>query len=170
MTNVNFPRRSLPQTIDRLGSSPERPVSQGSATREIARETDPHQGGHERALPKVARHVEREMFPRMSAAVLAATVFVAVDQVPNWNVAPSCRVAVSKTSPVGDMEVCMSNEQAARDQLAKEWEQFTPADKAHCLRLATLGGEPSYTDLLTCLELERDARALREKGGGTAGQ
>ena len=37
------------------------------------------------------------MFPRMSAAVLAATVFVAVDQVPNWNVAPSCRVAVSKT-------------------------------------------------------------------------
>jgi hypothetical protein len=110
------------------------------------------------------------MFPRMSAVVLAATVFVAVDQVPNWNVAPSCRVAVSKTIPLGDMEVCMSNEQAARDQLAKEWEQFTPADKAHCLRLATLGGEPSYTDLLTCLELERDARALREKDGGTAGQ
>ena len=110
------------------------------------------------------------MFPRMSAAVVAATVFVAVDQVPNWNVAPSCRVSVSKTSPLGDMEVCMSNERAARDQLVKEWEKFTPADKAHCLRLATLGGEPSYTDLLTCLELERDARTLREKEGGTSGQ
>jgi hypothetical protein len=31
-----------------------------------------------------------------------------------------------------------------------------------------LGGEPSYTDLLTCLELERDARILREKDRGTA--
>src|SRR6202047_4247638 len=97
------------------------------------------------------------MFPRMSAAVLAATVFVAVDQVPNWNVAPSCRVAVSKTIPLGDMEVCMSNERAARDQLVKEWEKFTPADKAHCLRLATLGGEPSYTEFITYLVVGRGA-------------
>jgi hypothetical protein len=49
-------------------------------------------------------------------------------------------------------------------------EQFTSADKSHCLRLATLGGEPSYADLLTCLELERDARNLREKEGNAAGR
>jgi|SRR5882757_9997871 hypothetical protein len=110
------------------------------------------------------------MFPQVSAAMFAATVFVATDPVPNWNVEPSCRLVVNKTIPVGDMEICMNNERAARDQLAKEWEQFASADKSHCLRLATLGGEPSYTDLLTCLELERDARTLREKESNTAGQ
>jgi hypothetical protein len=110
------------------------------------------------------------MFPPMSAAIFAATVLVAADPVPNWNVEPSCRLLVNRTVPVGDMEICMNIERAARDQLAKEWEQFTPADKSHCLRLSTLGGEPSYTDLLTCLELERDARNLREKEGDKAGR
>jgi hypothetical protein len=107
------------------------------------------------------------MFLPMSTAILATTVLVAADEVPRLNVEPSCRVEVSKTIPNGDMEVCMENERSAREQLVREWTQFTPADKAYCLRLSTLGGEPSYTDLLTCLELERDARNLREKDRGT---
>jgi hypothetical protein len=61
------------------------------------------------------------MFPRMSAAIFAATVFVAADPVPNWNVEPSCHLVVNRTVPVGDMEICMNHERAARDQLAKEW-------------------------------------------------
>jgi hypothetical protein len=104
----------------------------------------------------------------MSTAIFAATVLVAADPIPSWNVEPSCRLEVSKTIPIGDMKICMDNERASRDQLAKEWEQFAPADKAHCLRLSTLGGPPSYTDLLTCLELERDARSLQEKERGAA--
>ena len=38
---------------------------------------------------------------------------------------------------------------------------FAADDRALCLRRATLGGVPTYTDLLTCLELERDARNVR---------
>lgn len=110
------------------------------------------------------------MFSPMSPAILVATVLIASDQAPNWNVEPSCRVEASRTIPLGDLQVCMDTERTARDQLAKEWEQFASADKAHCLRLSTLGGEPSYTDLLTCLELQRDARALREKEGKATGQ
>src|ERR1700722_1269048 len=105
------------------------------------------------------------MFPPMSTAILVATVLVAGDQVPNWNVEPSCRVEASRAIPVGDLQVCMDNERTARDQLAKEWWQSAPAAGAPALRFSTLGGEPSYTDLLTCLELPRDARALREKEG-----
>jgi hypothetical protein len=110
------------------------------------------------------------MFPPMSTAILVATVLVAGEQVPSGNVEASCRVEVSRTFPVADLQVCMDNERNARDQLAKEWKQFGPADKAQCLRLSTLGGEPSYTDLLTCLELRRGARALREKEGKATGQ
>jgi hypothetical protein len=110
------------------------------------------------------------MFPPMSTAILVATVLVAGHQVPNWNVEPSCRLEASKAIPVGDLQVRMDDERTARDQLAKEWEQFASADKAHCLRLSTLGGEPSYTELLTCLELQRDAKALREKEGKATAQ
>ena len=39
------------------------------------------------------------------------------------------------------------------------------ADRSFCQRLATTGGtSPTYTELLTCLELQRDARNLREQG------
>jgi hypothetical protein len=107
------------------------------------------------------------MFPPMSATIVAATIFVAADQVPNWNVEPSCRLQVGKTTLISDMKVCMDHEREARAQLVREWNQFAAADKAHCLRLSSLGGEPSYADLVTCLELQRDARNLREKEGAT---
>jgi hypothetical protein len=48
---------------------------------------------------------------------------------------------------------------ATRDQLAGE---FTSGDKSHCLGLSSLRGVPTYTELLTCLELARDARNLRD--------
>lgn len=127
-------------------------------------------------LPRVASRSMRptrtetghDMFFPMKAAIFASAVLVAADQVPSWNVEPSCRLEASRAVPTRDMEVCMENERSAREQLVKEWEEFASADKSHCLRLSTLGGEPSYTDLLTCLELERDARNLREKDRGTA--
>ena len=34
----------------------------------------------------------------------------------------------------------------------------------------TIGGDPIYTELLTCLELQRDARMLREKERATEGR
>ena len=64
--------------------------------------------------------------------------------------------------PIGDANVCVEKEQEARDQLVKQWTQFLPAERAHCLRLTTLGGDPIYTELLTCLEMQRDARRLRK--------
>jgi hypothetical protein len=46
----------------------------------------------------------------------------------------------------------------------RTWTGFDPADRAHCVRLMTAGGaEATYTALLTCLEVERDARTIREK-------
>ena len=55
--------------------------------------------------------------------------------------------------------------QAARDELVKRWEAFNADDKATCIPLAMAGGTPTYTELLTCLDLRRDARLLRESEG-----
>jgi hypothetical protein len=54
-------------------------------------------------------------------------------------------------------------------QLKKEWPAFSAADKQHCVTLAKTGGESSNTELLTCLEMSRDVRALRSAGVAASG-
>jgi len=109
------------------------------------------------------------MFPLFDAAVLAVSVVLVADQIPTFNVEPFCRAVASRAVPVGDASICVRKEMEARNQLAREWTQFAPADKSHCVQLSTIGGDPTYTELLTCLELQRDARNLREKESGTTG-
>ena len=49
--------------------------------------------------------------------------------------------------------------------MIKEWSDFSSDDKRHCVAEATVGGESSYTDLLTCLEMARDVRELHKQAG-----
>ncbi len=56
---------------------------------------------------------------------------------------------------------CLKSEQAIRDQLVRQWSSFSAADRNHCAKESVMGGESSYTELLTCLEMARDVRALR---------
>ena len=109
------------------------------------------------------------MFPPFDVTALSAFVLVVADRIPTFNIEPFCRVVASRAAPVGDASICMRKEMEARGQLAREWTQFAPADKSHCVQLSTIGGDPTYTELLTCLELQRDARNLREKESGTTG-
>ena len=39
-------------------------------------------------------------------------------------------------------------------------EQFFPAEQQRCTRLTTLGGSPSYVEMLTCLEMAQAAKKL----------
>ncbi|HEY4403171.1 MAG TPA: hypothetical protein VGN55_00855 [Xanthobacteraceae bacterium] len=94
----------------------------------------------------------------MVGAHLATTV---AGGVPNFNVEPSCRQAASGDIGIKqDLSVCLEDEKGARDQLAKEWSGFTTEDRGLCTRLAGAGGTPTYTELLVCLEMARDARKL----------
>ena len=58
-------------------------------------------------------------------------------------------------------EECVKSEQGVREQIKQAWPTFSEADKKHCVALAKTGGEASNTELLTCLEMSRDVRALR---------
>jgi hypothetical protein len=58
------------------------------------------------------------------------------------------------------MSQCVASEQEVRGELVKAWSTFASADKVHCIREATMGGEASYTDLITCLEMARDVRKM----------
>jgi len=101
-------------------------------------------------------------------------------EIPNLDIRPVCRGIASQSADPGvgehgtqanTFQRCMESEKAVREQLTREWSAFSAADKQHCITLATTGGESSNTELLTCLEMARDVRALRneyEHGGQSA--
>lgn len=90
----------------------------------------------------------------------AAHLVLVADEVPKLNVEPSCRAAVEAS--VGenrDTNACLHDEQQARNQLEKNWNQYSSIEKEHCLRLSQLGGLPSYVELLTCLQMAKDVKS-----------
>ena len=102
----------------------------------------------------------------LALAFASQLVITVAEGVPTFDVAPGCRAAV--TVMPGSFEACMNDEQAARGQLVSLWDQFAAPDRATCAQNETSGGTPSYVELLTCLQISRDARALPEsKTDGT---
>ena len=103
------------------------------------------------------------MFVPVNTLLLATSVMLAADNIPAFNVEPHCRTIAVRTGVPQDRDICLQQEQAAKQQLVTQWREFAPAEKSHCLRLSTLGSDPTYTELLACLELDRDARRQREQ-------
>jgi hypothetical protein len=121
---------------------------------------------------KTAIHL-RDMLTRSASAVLllAAAYSARADEVPVLNVDPVCRGIAQqagdpseKGGPDLSFSQCVKNEELMRQKLSKEWSTFAPADRANCIGESKAGGEASYTDLVTCLELARDARKLNAPG------
>jgi hypothetical protein len=110
------------------------------------------------------------MFILFSALPLAAQlVIAAADGVPKLDVTPSCRgaAAAASASETGDlMRLCLDSEQRSYDQLLKQWSEFLPADRIYCSNKQK-AFEPTYTELLTCLEMARDVKKIKRLNGDT---
>jgi hypothetical protein len=90
-----------------------------------------------------------------------------VDSVPKLNVEQVCQgiaqqggVSFHDADIAVEKKNCLDSESAIRDQLTKQWSSFSSADKIACTNEAEMGGDSSYTELLTCLEMARDIRAM----------
>ena len=99
--------------------------------------------------------------------LLTSTLFALADDLPVLNVKPVCRGIAAqamnpseKGGPDLKFNDCVDSEELVRKELAKTWSTFAPTDRGHCFREATMGGESSYTELITCLEMARDVRKL----------
>jgi len=105
----------------------------------------------------------------LAALLLASASIAAAQGIPTIDVGPSCRAAAKGSVGMQqDYESCRKSEDAARQALVKEWSTFIPADRGSCFRLTTTGTPGTYTELLTCLEMKRDARKLPD--ASTVGQ
>ena len=95
------------------------------------------------------------MLLHLPIAIMATLSPVAVsDTVPNFDVAKECRFEGGSTA---DIDRCHQDEATALEQLKANWAQFTGVDKSTCHSFATVGGFASYVELLTCLEMAREA-------------
>jgi hypothetical protein len=104
-------------------------------------------------------------------AVLALSAHLAIpaaDSVPTLNVEQVCQgiaqqggVTFHDPQIAQEKKDCLDSEQAIRDELVKQWGNFNASDKVACTNESRMGGDSSYTELLTCLEMARDVRALR---------
>jgi hypothetical protein len=82
------------------------------------------------------------------------------DEVPTLYTAPACAGAATMGSADRTIASCERSELEARNELKSRWSQFPAADRRSCAAETQIGGYPSYVQVLTCLEIARDARNL----------
>jgi hypothetical protein len=93
----------------------------------------------------------------------------AAADVPKLNVEPLWHGIADQGDPLeaGDPAVsfkqCMDSEQADKAKLEQERSTFSAGNRQNCTDEARTGGESSYTDLLTCLEMARDVENDRSQ-------
>jgi hypothetical protein len=92
----------------------------------------------------------------------ASATTALADAPPRLDAGPSCEAAARGAVVVGrDKAACMGDENTALDDLKKSWSKFTSDNKTLCVATVRHGGPPSYVELQQCLEIMRDAKAIR---------
>jgi hypothetical protein len=102
------------------------------------------------------------------AFAVAEADMARADDVPELNVDPVCRGIAQQASTPGEsggpdlkFSQCVQSEQLVRQKLVGEWATFMAADKASCIG-SEQSALPSYTGLISCLEMARDVRQLNK--------
>jgi hypothetical protein len=81
---------------------------------------------------------------------------------PTLQVGPSCEAAARGAVVLGrNKEACLADETTAQDTLKQNWSKYVASDKSDCVGMVTTGGPASYVELLSCVEILRDARNIR---------
>jgi hypothetical protein len=102
--------------------------------------------------------------PLLAIIMTASQIAMASNSVPKFDVERTCRPTAARADlPGRDSAACQRDEQGARSTLQKDWTQYSSAQRSRCTGLVTVGGAPSYVELLTCLEIDKQATELREK-------
>ncbi|HMK78890.1 MAG TPA: hypothetical protein VK438_04540 [Xanthobacteraceae bacterium] len=83
--------------------------------------------------------------------------------IPQIDFERTCRELTRSPERITGFRRCVSDERSARDELARVWSSFAPADRRECAALTGIGGSPSYVQLLECLDMTREDQNERAK-------
>jgi hypothetical protein len=113
------------------------------------------------------------IMPALLPIILTAShVVLAADSLPKFDVERTCRPAsAAAVLPGRDASACQRDEQDARNKLEQDWSQYSTTQRNHCKGFVALDRAPSYVELLTCLEISKQANDLpTESKMGTVGR
>ena len=91
----------------------------------------------------------------------ASLVLMVADELPNINVEASCKAVEGFGLAITHaLESCVQDENAAKAELGQKWTTYPPAVRSRCVA-ETMVGDPSYVDVLTCLQMAQDVEAIK---------
>lgn len=97
------------------------------------------------------------MFVFAPLLLVSSHLLAVEDSVPVFDVKKICQGPAIESAFAGrNADTCIQSENAARDQLKKSWGEFPAKDRVGCIATAKIGGLPSYVELITCLEINRE--------------
>ena len=105
------------------------------------------------------------MFPSAVLFALGGALLVA-DGVPTLDIEAGCRAAAKMGDGLSldeSLRQCLSDERSARNELDKQWSQFPPALRQRCVATTETGGDPSYVEVLVCLQMGVDAAQMEKR-------
>ena len=77
----------------------------------------------------------------------------AADRLPAFDISQNCKTEAAG-SGIEAVPSCVKDENDAKNQLVKSWSAFgDSAEKRTCVEESSIGGDQSYVELLTCLEM-----------------
>ena len=110
------------------------------------------------------------------AGVITGLIGVVADsaqaQVPTVNIQKTCRAAAAAMVSLGspgsarDEEICSKSENDARERMIKDWSSYEASDRKDCVQ--PKGYLPSYIEWLTCFEMNKNVRDMRQRGQAMA--
>jgi hypothetical protein len=90
----------------------------------------------------------------LSSAAALAQPGKASDHVPTFDINRNCRSeAATGVDIQPTMELCVRDEGEAKEQLEQEWSKLESNLKRECVEESTIGGDQSYVELITCLDM-----------------
>jgi hypothetical protein len=109
------------------------------------------------------------MYVSLIPVILGSHVLIASTAgLPSIDVQKLCHAAEGAMAALGGeplkvFDACVSDEQDARTQLLKDWATYPSPDKATCVRVKDF--QPSYVEWITCVEMARALRKIRQAPG-----
>jgi hypothetical protein len=94
----------------------------------------------------------------LALALAASPAIPVADGAPTFDITSICKAATPDSA--ASTQACIDDEQKARDTLKDQWSKYAARDRAQCSQTAGMAGMPSYVEILTCLEMAKDAREL----------
>jgi hypothetical protein len=89
------------------------------------------------------------------------------DAVPVLDLNPICHGIAERAGGAGErggpdlsFARCVRSEKAVRRRIVQAWSTYAPGDRQNCVAETTMGGLPSYTNLLGCLQSAREAHRM----------